>query len=1137
MSFKDHGAITALRFEGYIASSFEPVNQVTFNAVINAGSFMTDSLSRVVSLAFALFERTLCCRQLAVWSVALAIAQPVQAQVPWTPGQEYFNQPGLAIIKVHNPDPTNPSAYDQGYTGLGIRIGVIDTGINPSHVEFQDKIVAGMTAGSNPVWSGETDFVGNLYDSNDDDNGEGHGTHVASIAAARLDNESRIDNMQGVAYNASLVIAGFAGDPDVSPPKPGILPDLQWARSFDYMVSQGVRVINNSWGDPDSGGALPREEARAFSENAPLTVQAIRRALAADVVIVFATGNDRENPGEGLNPGAPTAQPSYDPSIAAYGGWIAVTATTVQTTGSLEDRMTPYADFCGVAASYCVAAPGGDSRFGGSINGAKSGERNPDNIYTNTVDYVGMDGTSMATPMVTGAVALVAEKYPWMSNRNLVTTILTTATEAHNEPSPIYGRGLIDVNRAINGPAIFESTFEANVPASVTAVFSNEISGDYGLVKVGQGHLTLTASNTFSGPVEIHAGTLQAERDTSLGAQQGELLIFDGKLKLGENFVTASDGLWRKPIGVGADGAVIDTNGNVIAYAGGLIDVASEDGSRGTLSFVGTPMAIVADLELNANWNADLRIPSGVGLSGRGAIVGELIMDGIYRPGNSPGTVTSPGSLEMTTKAVLEIEVDGPGTANGAGNYDRLVFTSADSQFGANGTLQVLLRGISAPANNDYSPALGQGFEFVSAPGGVTGSFAALNQPTAGLLPGTQMDMVYRPETLKLYVTPASYANIGAASVSSNANRDGLGRILQGIRPAAGVREPDPDRKTLFDALAPQTVSSLPVSMDQLAGVSYVQLIGVAQQNTEFLLGEMSRASSLDRWGQLANGAAGQRPQTAKDKYAWGRVIGRYSSLGGDSTIGNTIDTLGGLVLGTQRNINNEMSLGFAMAYGYSRTQLPSNMGSGSSQNLQLMTYGSSNLDDGYFVQGGVGLGGNVISANRSLSLVGSNYSATIKTANIAANLSFGQFVQQDRWSYEWQVGLNYLGMRTFGFIDSGGAKAFSVSGQATNDTSVQPTLGFATGIPFQANQIDLQLLATATYSYELADNRAYLDTLVLGENLRIQSSDIGRSRLTLGLALTANISENSVLSLSVSNQFASNWNAFSAFANLSLRF
>lgn len=1068
--------------------------------------------------------------------VSLLLSQPALAQ--WVPGDEYRNQPGLAIIQVHNPDPLNPSAYDQGYTGAGIRIGIIDTGINPDHVEFTGKIRAGINAGSDPVWSGQSGFSGNLYDS-DDDEGDGHGTHVASIAAARLDGNSRANNMQGVAYDSDLVIGGWDAsgiDPTMPPAQALGIMDPQWARAFDFVVGNGARVINNSWGDA-STGVDPKQEALSFITNAPKTVEAMRRALAADVVLVFATGNNRENPGEGNHPGAPVALPTYDPSIAAYGGWIAVTATGLETTGSLESRMAAYANYCGVAAAYCIAAPGGVPDD--EINGARSGTRNDDNVYSGADNdkYVGMEGTSMAAPFVTGAVALVAQKYPWMTNRNLVATILTTATEAHNEPSPIYGRGLLDVNRAINGPAIFEETFVANLPANVTAVFSNEISGDYGLQKTGQGQLTLTANNTFSGPVEIYAGTLQADYDTSLGAEQSRVLIFDGTLKLGADFVTATDGLWRKSIGIGADGATIDTNGNIISYAGGLIDAVSEDGTLGTLSFLGTPMAIVANLELNANWNADLTIMSGVSLSGSGAILGELTLDGIYRPGNSPGTVVSPGSLIMTANGALEIDVDGPGTSNGPGNYDRLVFTSAESQFGANGTLQVLLRGISPPANNNYSPALGQGFEFVIAPGGVSGAFSKLDQPETGLLAGTQMDLVYGSNTLTLYVTPASYANIDAAGVSSNANREGLGRILQGIRPIAGSRESDPGRKALFDALAPQTVSSLPVSMDQLGGVAYVQLIGLAQQNSEFLWRELTMTSNFQQWGQLGNDPATRSDKTATDNRAWGRVIGRHSSLSGDSTIGTSTDTLGGVVLGTQRKINDQINLGLAMAFGTSSSRLPANMGSGSTQNLQLMGYGSKSLDHGYFIQGGLGIGGNIVSASRSLSMVGENYEATIKTANIAANLALGQFVQQAAWRYQWQIGLNYLGMRTFGFSDSGGANAFSVAGQVTNNTSVQPFLGLTLGIPFQANETDWQFLASVDYAYELADNRAYLNTVVLDENLRIQSSDIGRSRLTVGLGLTANISENSVLTVSVSNQFASNWNALSAFANLRIRF
>lgn len=1074
-----------------------------------------------------------------VMAIALyAFGKPSNAQ--WVPGIEYQNQPALSIINVHNPDPLNPSSYDQGFTGNGIRIGIIDSGINPNHVEFNNKILAGMSAGANPVWSGLSGFTGNLYDSTDE-KGDGHGTHVASIAAARLDrNKTLPNNMQGVAYNSSLVIAGWDAngiDPTSTPVEAISRLDPQWGKAFDFVTSQGARVINNSWGD-NSPGVDPKQESLAFVKNAPLTVRAIERALANNVVIVFANGNDRDEPGMGLNPGAPTALPTYIPSIAAYGAWIAVTSTDLAANGPLAQRIPSYANYCGVAASYCIAAPGGGSAAGQEINGAASGTRDPaTNIYAVNDRYVGMVGTSMAAPVVAGAVALVAEKYPWMTNRNLVTTILTTASEAHNPPSAIYGRGLLDVNRAINGPAIFEETFVANLPDQVTSVFRNPISGDYGLKKIGQGTLRLSANNTFKGSIEILQGVLQADKDVSLGSDKSEVVIADATLRLGSGFVTAGDGLWRKPIRVIADGAVIDTNGNVISFAGGMINSLSNDGSLGKLSFIGTPMSIVSDIKLNANWNADLVIPSGVNLSGDGAVLGKLIMNGVYRPGNSPGTVTSPGSIQMSSNSVLEIDIDGTGKADGPGNFDRLVLTSSDSQFTANGTLKVLLRGISVPANNDYSPALGQGFEFVSAYGEVSNSFTTLEQPATGLLPGTQMDVVYSSNMLKLYVTPASYANIGAASVSSNANRDGLGRVLQGIRPAPGLRETDIVRKALFDFLAPQTTSSLPVSMDQLAGVSYVQLLGVAQQSTIFILGEMSSTSNLNLWSRLGNNSSDHSTQVRANNDSWGKVIGRYSSLGGDGTVGTTTDKLGGVVLGTQRKLSDHTNLGFSLGYGSSASQLPSNMGSGSTQNLQLMTYGSKILTDGYFVQGGVGIGGNIISASRSLSLIGSNYNSDIKTANISANLAFGQFLQNSDSFYEWHVGMNYLGMRTFGFNESGGTSPYAVSAQRTNNTSIQPILGFTAGIPFRAKEIDWQLLGSINYAYELAENRVYLNTVFLDQNLRIQSSDIGRNRLNLGLALKANISENSFFSLSFNNQFASNWNALSAFASLNVRF
>ena len=66
---------------------------------------------------------------------------------------------------------------------------------------------------------------------------EGHGSHVASIAAGRLDGVARPFNMQGVAYNASLVVSAV----DFSP----TLTKQQIAAAIDYASSHGTKVINN----------------------------------------------------------------------------------------------------------------------------------------------------------------------------------------------------------------------------------------------------------------------------------------------------------------------------------------------------------------------------------------------------------------------------------------------------------------------------------------------------------------------------------------------------------------------------------------------------------------------------------------------------------------------------------------------------------------------------------------------------------------------------------------------------------------------------------------------------------------------------------------------------------------------------
>lgn len=83
---------------------------------------------------------------------------------------------------------------------------------------------------------------------------------------------------------------------------------------------------------------------------------------------------------------------------------------------------------------------------------------------------------------------------------------------------------------------------------------------------------------------------------------------------------------------------------------------------------------------------------------GRDSVLGESVIASTYESGKSPATVTSPASLRMHPTGLLSIDIGGPNSGDGAWHYNRLIFNSPESKFAANGTLRVLLRGISGLA-------------------------------------------------------------------------------------------------------------------------------------------------------------------------------------------------------------------------------------------------------------------------------------------------------------------------------------------------------------------------------------------------------------------------------------------------------
>ncbi|MGQ0535076.1 MAG: S8 family peptidase, partial [Methanobacteriota archaeon] len=266
--------------------------------------------------------------------------------------------------------------------GRGIRIGLIDTGIDLSHPDL---------AGSLACASCWNDFVGdrngNLWRDRPYDD-HGHGTHIAGILVAHGHLQPNpfkyywLTGLRGVAPDATLIVAKAmkydgTGEDEVVARAIRFVMDPDG----DGKLDDGADVINLSIGI-EKPKELPRRGTLTVGS---LTKDAIRDAIRAGVPVVVSSGNEGKN------------QVSEPGDIE---GVITVAAT---------DKDGRLADFSNVGPTLDLLAPGV----------LVSSYPVPLDTFDFAADgYVGMAGTSMAAPIVTGTIALMMEGDPALSEKS-----------------------------------------------------------------------------------------------------------------------------------------------------------------------------------------------------------------------------------------------------------------------------------------------------------------------------------------------------------------------------------------------------------------------------------------------------------------------------------------------------------------------------------------------------------------------------------------------------------------------------------------------------------------------------------------------------------------------------------------------
>ena len=288
-------------------------------------------------------------------------------------------------------------AWARGNTGTStVYVGVIDEGIQFDHPDLRGQVWTNpkdLDDGIDNDGNGYVDdvhgwdFANNdetVYDGGTRGSQDDHGTHVSGTIGARADGKGVV----GVNHAVTLISGKFLGR------RGGSL--VAAVKALDYFTdlkASGVNVVatNNSWG----GGA--------FSQS---LLEAITRGAKRNILFVAAAGNSGTN-----NDVTPAYPSGYDTSSPGAGG---------------AAGPAPYDAVIAVAAIDRAGAKGTFSQFGAtSVDLGAPGV----GVWSTTAfsGYSTYDGTSMATPHVTGAAALYAASHPGSSAAAIKTAILGSA--------------------------------------------------------------------------------------------------------------------------------------------------------------------------------------------------------------------------------------------------------------------------------------------------------------------------------------------------------------------------------------------------------------------------------------------------------------------------------------------------------------------------------------------------------------------------------------------------------------------------------------------------------------------------------------------------------------------------------------
>lgn len=475
------------------------------------------------------------------------------AELPGTVRRVTLDHRVRAALDRSVPQIGVPAAWQRGLTGKGIKIAVLDGGVDATHPDLAGRVTSQ-----------------NFTDSPDAGDHEGHGTHVASIAAGN--GTASGGKYKGVAPEATILNGKVLDDFGFGF-ESGIVAGMEWA------AAQGATVANLSLGSFE-----PSDGTDSLSQSLNELSRTTR------TLYVVAAGNN-----------GPGAQTVTSPGAAD----AALTVGSNDRDGAISffSSRGPRKNDGGLKPE--ITAPG-DGIVAARAAGTSLGDPVDDS-------YAALSGTSMATPHVTGVAALLAQRHPDWTGEQLKTRLIATADPQTGSTVSEQGAGRVDADQATDGsvsadpatidPGVLRWPFPADDAVARTITYTNPTQAPVTLQLAAQmqpgapaptlstGQVTVPAGGQTSVTVTVNRGSAGAGtfagRITATPANGDPLVTIIGWLAEPESYdLTVT--------GINADGS----------KAGADLSIARPDGGpMPDLGPFGVPMT---------DGTAKIRLPAGV---------------------------------------------------------------------------------------------------------------------------------------------------------------------------------------------------------------------------------------------------------------------------------------------------------------------------------------------------------------------------------------------------------------------------------------------------------------------------------------------------------------------------------------------